>query len=211
MADEYCVSAAVQNLIGNAIKFTERGWVEVRHFRQQGELCLEVRDTGVGIDAKFLPKLFQPFVPEESGFSRKFEGSGLGLALTKRFLDANHARITVEEREGCWSDLSRFVSRPSSNPERKIGHPRATSKPGLPKLLLVEDDPDTQAMMRTMLHKVFDLRVAASGDAVRNIVAQDSTIDGVLMDISLKGEEDGLQITRYLRSQSRFPPLRSSR
>ena len=59
-------------------------------------------------------------------------------------------------------------------------------------------------MMRTMLHNVFDLRVAASGNAVRNIVAQDSTIEGVLMDISLKGEEDGLQITRFLRSQSRF-------
>ena len=58
-----------------------------------GELCLEVRDSGVGIDAKFLPKLFQPFVQEDSGFSRKFEGSGLGLALTKRFLEANHARI----------------------------------------------------------------------------------------------------------------------
>ena len=100
MADEYCVSHALQNLIGNAIKFTERGWVEVRQFRHQGELCIEVRDSGVGIDAKFLAKLFQPFVQEDSGFSRKFEGTGLGLALTKRFLEANHARISVESKKG---------------------------------------------------------------------------------------------------------------
>ena len=58
--------------------------------------------------------------------------------------------------------------------------------------------------MRAMLHQAFALRVAASADAVRNIVAEDSTIDGVLMDISLKGAEDGLQITRYLRGQARF-------
>jgi CheY-like chemotaxis protein len=84
------------------------------------------------------------------------------------------------------------------------GHPMGDAPMGLPTLLLVEDDQDTQAMMRAMLHNAFDLRVAVSADAVRNIVAEDSTIDGVLMDISLKGEEDGLRITRYLRSQARF-------
>ena len=77
-------------------------------------------------------------------------------------------------------------------------------RPGLPRLLLVEDDLDTQAMMVTMLHNAFDLRVAATGAAVRKIIAEDSAIEGILMDISLKGEEDGFQITRFLRSQARF-------
>jgi CheY-like chemotaxis protein len=54
------------------------------------------------------------------------------------------------------------------------------------------------------LHNTFDLQVAASGDAVREIIALDSKIEGVLMDISLKGEQDGFQITRFLRSQARF-------
>ena len=107
MADEYCVSAALQNLIGNAIKFTERGWVEVRQFRDKGELCLELRDTGVGIDAKFLPKLFQPFIQEDSGFGRKFEGSGLGLAVTKRFLDAIAESSVCSRRRRCLPDLDR--------------------------------------------------------------------------------------------------------
>jgi PAS domain S-box-containing protein len=204
MADEYCVSAAVQNLIGNAIKFTERGWVEVRQFRHKGELCLEVRDTGVGIDAKFLPKLFQPFIQEDSGFSRKFEGSGLGLALSKRFLEANHARISVQSEKGAGTAFTIHFSTPCEFRNRKPGHSMADAQPRLPRLLLVEDDPDTQAMMRTLLHNAFDLRVAVSSDAVRNIIAEDLTIEGVLMDISLKGGQDGLQITRFLRSQVRF-------
>jgi len=143
MADEYCVSAARQNLIGNAIKFTERGWVEVRQFRHSSELCLEVRETGVGIDANFLPKLFQPFIQEESGFSRQFEGSGLGLALTKRFLDANHAQISVQSEKGAGAAFTIRFSTQSESWNGKTGHPIAEVQPALPRLLLVEDDPDT--------------------------------------------------------------------
>jgi PAS domain S-box-containing protein len=204
MADEYCISAAMQNLIGNAIKFTRRGSVEVRLFRSEGDLCVEVRDTGVGISAQFLPKLFQPFVQEESGFSRQFEGSGLGLALTERFLEANHARISVKSVKGAGSTFTIHFSAQDEATNGKAGYPISDAQPDLPRLLLVEDDPDTQAMMRTMLHNIFDLRVAASSAAVRKAIAEKSPIEGVLLDISLKGEEDGLSITRFLRSQPRF-------
>jgi PAS domain S-box-containing protein len=204
MADEYCISAAVQNLIGNAIKFTEQGSIEVRKFRHQGELRLEVRDTGIGIDRKFLAKLFEPFVQEESGFSRKFEGSGLGLALTKRFLDANRARITVTSEKGAGATFTIHFSTKSEIRNVEAGDRVAAAPPSLPKILLVEDDPDTQAMMPTMLRNLFEVRVAASGDAVRKFVADDSSIEAILMDISVRGEEDGLQITRFLRSQPRF-------
>jgi PAS domain S-box-containing protein len=208
-ADEYCVSSALQNLIGNAIKFTEGGSVEVRQYRRESELCLEVRDTGIGIDAKFLPKLFQPFVQEDSGFTRKYDGSGLGLALTKRFLEANHARISVKSERGMGAVFTIHFSTRCEFTDGTTAHPMPGVQPGLPhpvlpRLLLIEDDPDTQAMMRTLLHNVFDLQVAASGDAVRSAVVGDSKIEGVLMDISLKGEQDGLQLTRFLRSQPGF-------
>ncbi len=71
-------------------------------------------------------------------------------------------------------------------------------------LLVVEDDPDSQTMMRMMLHNIFELRVAANGDALRETLAEEPAIEGVLMDISLTSGEDGLQLTRILRSQARF-------
>src|SRR5207302_7644912 len=80
--DEYCLTSALSNLLQNALKFTERGEVLVRLYSDTlGMLCLDVRDTGVGIAASYQARLFEPFSQEHFGYTRKFEGSGLGLAL----------------------------------------------------------------------------------------------------------------------------------
>src|SRR6202050_510396 len=99
--DEYCLSNALTNLLNNAIKFTERGSVVARFYRgSEGQLRLEVRDTGVGIDRAYLESLFEPFSQERSGDTRKFEGTGLGLALTQRYLALNRANLVVESEKG---------------------------------------------------------------------------------------------------------------
>jgi PAS domain S-box-containing protein len=98
--DEYCLSSALRNLLENAIKFTERGEVKVSLFREaDGNLCLRVRDTGIGIDPKFVGRLFEPFSQEDLGHNRRFEGCGLGLALTRRYLEMNGASISVESQQ----------------------------------------------------------------------------------------------------------------
>jgi len=58
--------------------------------------------------------------------------------------------------------------------------------------------------MRMMLHNLFEVRVASDSDAVRDTIAEESAIEGILMDISLKSGEDGIQLTRFLRAQARF-------
>ena len=97
--DEYCLSQALLNLFDNAIKFTERGEITVRLARDGGELRLEVRDTGIGIDATYQPHLFERFSQEESGYGRRYDGSGLGLALVKHYLERNGARLGVESEK----------------------------------------------------------------------------------------------------------------
>jgi signal transduction histidine kinase len=95
--DEHCLSNTIINLLQNAIKFTERGSVSVRVFRdRKGTLALEVRDTGEGIDAVYLPRLFEPFSQESQESARSHEGAGLGLALVRRYVEFNRARIEVE-------------------------------------------------------------------------------------------------------------------
>ena len=201
MADEYCICGALQNLISNAIKFTERGAVEVRMCRDAGELRLEVRDNGVGIEAKFLPKLFQPFVQEDAAFNRKFEGTGLGLALARRFLEANHAQVTVASEKGVGTVFTiYFTEFVQDERHERRNDPQSVR----PKLLLIENDPDTQRMMRSLLDSAYEVQVAATGSEVRSIVGRESSIDGVLMDISPKCAEDGLQLTRFIRSHARF-------
>ncbi|HTQ26331.1 MAG TPA: HAMP domain-containing sensor histidine kinase [Candidatus Binataceae bacterium] len=94
--DEVCLSNTLTNLLQNAIKFTERGAVTLRLWRgEDAALRLQVRDTGVGIDPRYLPHIFQAFSQENPGLTRKFEGVGLGLSLVRKYLELNGAAIAV--------------------------------------------------------------------------------------------------------------------
>jgi PAS domain S-box-containing protein len=213
--DEYCLTQALANLLQNAIKFTEKGHITLKLTNDHdGSLCLKVIDTGVGIDADYLPKLFEPFSQEDSGYSRSFEGSGLGLALTKNYLALNGARLGVESEKGVGSAFTiHFAydgSHPMTNGNRKDGtlHPNSLeatdAESGLPLILLVEDDPDTQTFMQTMMGKHFRMLVAASGSDMRRLIESEPPIRAILMDLSLHGSEDGLTLTSYLRKQPRW-------
>ncbi len=99
--DERCLSNALTNLLQNAIKFTEQGSVSMRLYRDEaGVQCLQVCDTGVGIDPAFLPHAFDAFSQENPSLTRKFEGVGLGLALVRKYLELNGAEIAVGSQKG---------------------------------------------------------------------------------------------------------------
>lgn len=103
-SDEYCLAHALLNLLENGIKFTNQGGVRVRVYHEAGgALCIDVSDTGIGIDPAFLPRLLEPFAQEDTGFTRRFEGSGLGLAVAKGYLERNGARLTATSAKGVGS------------------------------------------------------------------------------------------------------------
>ncbi len=99
-ADKYSVEQIFINLLDNAFKFTKEGKIEINIQRQNEQLIVKVIDTGIGISEEFLPDLFHPFRQEEQGYTRSFEGSGLGLSLVKEYCDLNNAVISVESRKG---------------------------------------------------------------------------------------------------------------
>ncbi|HPN37326.1 MAG TPA: ATP-binding protein, partial [Melioribacteraceae bacterium] len=103
-ADEYTVGQIINNLVDNAIKYTEKGKVEINIYRNiEGKLVIEVKDTGIGISIDYFSSLFTPFSQEEQGYTRKFEGNGLGLALVKKYCELNNADIEVESEKGIGS------------------------------------------------------------------------------------------------------------
>ena len=105
--DRYSIQQAFANLIDNAIKFTSEGKIEIIINRDsKNSLCVSIVDTGVGMSEEFMKNLFIPFVQESQGYSRRFEGNGLGLALVKKYLDLNNARITVESEQGVGSKFT---------------------------------------------------------------------------------------------------------
>ncbi len=100
-ADEYTLGQIVNNLVDNSIKYTPEGKIDVNIFRNENNrLVIEVQDTGIGMSADYIPSLFQAFSQEEQGYTRKFEGNGLGLALVKKYCELNNADIEVESEKG---------------------------------------------------------------------------------------------------------------
>ncbi|MBU0561122.1 MAG: PAS domain S-box protein [Bacteroidota bacterium] len=97
LADDYCITQIFANLIDNAIKYTKKGHVKVLlNNNSTGDVIVEVIDTGIGMSDEFLQHLFEPFVQEEHGYSRSFDGNGLGLTLVKKYCELNNAVIQVE-------------------------------------------------------------------------------------------------------------------
>ncbi len=99
--DEFSMRQILSNLIDNAIKYTEKGYVKVVFNRdEQNRLVVSISDTGIGIKEEYLPNLFDAFSQEMQGYTRKFEGNGLGLALVKKYAIINKIDITVETEVG---------------------------------------------------------------------------------------------------------------
>lgn len=106
IGDPTRVRQVVSNLLSNALKFTRIGRVDLRVAPSPGGVLISVRDTGIGISAESLPKLFQPFSQGSAGITRQFGGTGLGLALTRHLCEAMQGQLDVKSQEGLGSLFS---------------------------------------------------------------------------------------------------------
>jgi len=130
--DHYCLEHAIANLLRNAVKFTDSGCVKARLYRSSdGNLHLEISDSGIGIDPAYLARLFEPFSQEDCGTTRRYEGAGLGLALTRRYAELNGASIEVQSKKGFGTAVTLHFgnsSKPGSGAEAEA---RPASRSGL--------------------------------------------------------------------------------
>ncbi|PID59417.1 MAG: hypothetical protein CR986_05970 [Ignavibacteriae bacterium] len=98
--DKYSLSQLFTNLVDNGLKYTEKGSVEIKIYNlDNGGLVVDIKDTGIGISEEFLPILFKPFSQEEQGYTRSFDGNGLGLALVQKYCGLNDAKIKVRSKK----------------------------------------------------------------------------------------------------------------
>jgi PAS domain S-box-containing protein len=213
-ADPYAVSESLTNVIGNAIKYTLEGTVSVA-LERSGIDALEivVCDTGIGISDEFIPQLFVEFSQEEGGYGRPFEGTGLGLALTKKFVDASGGNISVESVKGQGTTFTMtfpiYTGTDSIMKEEEIQMNETTETNSnavageQPVILIVEDDSLTQDFMKILLGKKYGKHFAASASEAYAILEVE-TINVILMDLSIKGNEDGITLTRAIRNHDEW-------
>lgn len=222
VSDPHRLRQLLINLVGNAIKFTEQGSVMIVASTKQADegsrLLLEVRDTGIGIDAAKLEDVFQPFVQADSSMTRRYGGTGLGLAICKNITAALDGELTVASELGkgttfkaniAVGDLRR-VKMLSVAPASTTGDyvdlcPSAANLQGV--RVLLADDGETN---RKLIH-VFLARHGAIVEAVENgemacQLALHEPFDIVLMDMQMP-QMDGYAATRKLRSLGFNKPI----
>lgn len=222
--DEVRLKQILMNIVGNAIKFTDKGSVKlvVRHLAGgdgQNFLAFTVRDTGIGISDDNQAGLFRPFSQADMSSTRRFGGSGLGLVLSRRL--AQELGGNVELVESIQGQGSTFEAKVEVGPLKQTEwlenlFPKLSQVPtllprGVPrldgaKILLVEDSEDNQDIFRYFLESSgANAKIVTDGNEAVKAAAHED-FDLILMDIQIPGI-DGKEATRRIRQQGFKPPI----
>ena len=216
------------NLLSNAVKFTDKGQVELLIDARDGELLVEVSDTGLGLSAEQISRLFQSFEQADRSTTRRFGGTGLGLAITKRLVELMDGRITVSSQLGKGSVFTvrwpltlaepAEPALPASALPAEAAEHVDPAKPDRPlprlaglRLLVAEDNPVNQIVIETLLlMEGAEVELVSDGYAAVERVAclqqQGKPYQLVLLDVMMPGI-DGYETARRLHALDATLPI----
>jgi PAS domain S-box-containing protein len=203
--DEHLFRQLFQQILDNAIKFTTKGGVTVELVQTDKTFQVKVTDTGLGIEPEDIGLIFEEFRQVSEGLSRKFQGSGLGLSISKKVIHLLKGEISIESEPGKGSCFT--IRLPNEPGFREMQTPSLTepaSSPahadsnGLPKILIVEDNLLNRELTVFFLKQVCRMDHTTKGEKAIEM-ARASNYDAILMDINLGAGLSGLDATRQIR------------
>ncbi len=208
LGDPHRLSQVLFNIVGNAMKFTQAGYVRVTSHLARGEndICLvsfSIEDTGVGMDMAYLTKVFEAFTQEDASVTRKFGGSGLGLSIARNIVHIMGGTLEIESEKGKGTRVNIRIPMRISNEKTKQDIVEITdlqkSLKGL-RILAVEDNELNRMVLQVILKKCeVVLTIAHNGQEAIDLIQQQE-FDLVLMDVQMP-IVDGLEATKYIRNE----------
>ncbi|MGC9423300.1 ATP-binding protein [Vibrio sp.] len=202
------------NIIGNAIKFTHIGSVDVSLITARDQLVIEVRDSGIGIEQQRIEHLFSPFIQADSSITRNYGGTGLGLAITKHLVKLMGGEITVQSQLGEGSQFT--IKLPVESRLNQKSPVSSTTNMTLRKpaqnvsnqnILVVEDTKTNQVVIQLILSQMgYNVTIAEHGYQAIELVKSNDSFDLIFMDISMP-IMDGIQATQQLRANHIQTPI----
>ncbi len=209
LIDKNVFESIINNLINNAIKYTEKGginiYLDTRDTDGEKEIIIEINDTGIGINNHDQELIFQEFRQVSEGLNRHYEGTGLGLTLTRKYLRLLNGKIKLTSSPGKGStfriNLPYYENVNKSNSELKYKSQNErneliTNKKK--KVLIVEDDIVNIKLVERILNQAYTIEYITTADEVLGKV-NEKIYDVIIMDINLGASVNGMDLTRQIR------------
>ncbi len=226
LGDENRLQQILHNLIGNAIKFTQKGSIRISGTTQNGMLTLCVADTGIGIPKEKQAHVFREFEQGDGSTDRNYSGTGLGLAISQSLVELHGGKIWLESEEGKGSSF--YFSLPISDQkaaEQNKNHRESISRPHLDlsqaaieteltpvspilptgvekiNILLVDDEPiNLQVLRHHLADSLYDITTALSGEEALAAMEKGKRFDMVLLDIMMP-RMSGYELCQRIREK----------
>lgn len=210
-ADESTLKRICMEIMDNALKYTEKGFVKLSIDENDTHLTIIIKDTGIGIDKSYLPFIFEAFRQESLGYTRQYQGAGLGIPLAKRLTEKMGGRFLVNSEKTLGTEvkiqlLKDFKQLDEEKPSETVQdlHTESTDfKKGL-RILLVEDDLASSKIMSKILEHASNLVLAQNGEeALERIHAsldKNELFELFLFDINLPAPWDGIKLLQHIKS-----------
>lgn len=208
IGDDMKLKEVIVNILSNAVKFTESGGhirfsvEKVAEFQDQSSLKFTVQDTGIGMDASFLPKIFDTFSQEDSSRNNKYGSTGLGMAITKSYVEMMNGTISVESEKGKGSTFTVVITF-----KKCLNSPVATEHVDVKKMnvLVVDDDLIACEHARLVLDEAgIRVETCLSGKKALEMLdvhhARHESFNLVLLDWHMP-EMDGVEVARQIRTR----------
>ena len=198
--DLQCVETVLNNLLDNAIKFTKQGYidVEVETYRERELAVCKLKDTGVGISTEYLDHLYRPFSQEELDVGRNFEGNGLGLAISKRYLEKMGGSLIVDSIKGVGSTFTFTLPLAKSTKIEKL-KTLAQKSNGVSKILMLDDSGDSYPLIKAFLKENYEINVFPSQEFDTSLLSREE-FNAIIFDVTINYWDRDLELVRKVRN-----------
>lgn len=209
LADKPTLIRVLNELVDNALKYTEKGFIKITVSinSENNKAIIIIKDSGIGIDSNYLPHIFEAFRQESLGYTRQYQGAGLGIPLAKRLIDKMGGSFKLNSEKSIGTEIT--IDFPLFNDtaikEELIETSSAETLLKGKKVLILEDDLASRTVLIKMMQKIATVTEAKNGDEAIKIVLdaykEQQLFDLMLFDINLPAPWDGIKLMRTIKLQ----------
>ena len=199
--DAQCLESVITNLLDNAVKFTQHGFidVEIETIKGNEQAICKIKDTGIGISTEYLDHLYRPFSQEDLDIGRNFEGNGLGLALSKKYIEKMGGSLLVDSIKGVGSTFTFTLPLSKASSIINVPVPIKTDNKVVKKILVVDDTQESYELLKAFIKDKFETQVVNFKEFNESLL-KDNNFNLLVFDVAKNQWEKGLSLCKQIKS-----------